>query len=274
MEISEIKEVNLSDIELKGVNVRTDMDTPNSQANLIELAESIRVNGLMQPIILKGVEGNPPYDVIVGQRRFLAHQLIEKETIKASFSGEITDINALLLSLSENICRQELDHSDTMEAVTKLYNHFNKDVYKVKEQLGLSIRTIRSYIKIEEQASDKIKEMLSTRKVTMADAKRAIDASQGDTEKADILVNELSKLTKYEKKRVVEIGQKKAEAKAEDIILEAQKPRSEEAIILSLPMNVHNALEKAVETLSMDAEAITMKILKEWLFNNDFLIEQ
>lgn len=274
MDISEIREVKLSDIKLEGVNVRTDMDTPNSKENIKELAESIRVNGLMQPILLKGVEDHPPYDVIVGQRRFLAHQLLQKETIKASFSGDISDIDALLLSLSENICRQELDYADTMNAITKLYNHFDKDVYKVKERLGLSIRTIRNYIKIEEQATDKIKDMLSSGRVSMADAKRAIDAAQGDIDKADILVEEISKLTKYEKKRVVEIGQTKADAKAEDIIMEAQKPRVEESLILSLPMNVHNALEKAVDTLSMDAEAITMKILKEWLANNDFLIEE
>lgn len=274
MEIAEISDVKLSDIKLEGVNVRTDMNTVNSQENLKELAESIKVNGLMQPILLKGIEGKPPYDVIVGQRRFLAHQILEKETIKASFSGEISDINALLLSLSENICRQELDYADTMNAVTKLYNHFDKDVQKVKEHLGLSLQTIRSFVKIEEQASDKIKEMLSSGKVSMADAKRAIDAAQGDVNKANILVDEISKLTKYEKKRVVEIGQNKVNANAEDIIIEAQKPRVEESLILSLPMNVHTALEKAVEILSMDAEAITMGILKEWLANNDFLIEE
>lgn len=274
MEISEVKEIKLAEIKLDGVNVRTDMNTHNSQENLKELAESIRINGLMQPILLKGNEGQPPYDVIVGQRRFLAHQLLNKETIKASFSGEITDIQAILLSLSENICRQELDHSDTMEAITKLYNHFDKDVHRVKEHLGLSIRTIRNYIKIEEQATEKIKKMLGEGTVSIADAKRAIDASQGDIEKADILVEELSKLTKYEKKRVVEIGQSKVNAKAEDIIIEAQKPRVEESLILSLPMNVHHALEKAVEELSMDAEAITMGVLKEWLASNDFLIEE
>jgi ParB/RepB/Spo0J family partition protein len=273
MEISEIKEVKLSDIKLEGVNVRTDMDTPNSQDNLKELAESIRVNGLMQPILLRGIEGNPPYDVIVGQRRFLAHQMLNKEHIMASFSGEISEIQALLLSLSENICRQELDHGDTREAITKLYNHFEKDIHKVKEHLGLSIQTIRSYIKIEEQASAKIKSMLDAGSVSMADAKRVIDASQGDLTKADILISEISKLTKYEKKRVVDIGKSKVDVTAEDIIIEAQKPILEESIIINLPIKIHKALEKAVEDLSMDAEDITLKILTEWLTNNDFLIE-
>jgi ParB family chromosome partitioning protein len=273
MEISEIEEVKLTDIKLEGVNVRTDLDTPNSKENLEELAESIKVNGLMQPILLRGKSGKPPYDVIVGQRRFMAHQLLGKNTIKATFSGDIEDNEALLLSLSENICRQELNFTDTQNAVMRLYNSYGKDVHKVKEKLGLSVKMIRSYIKIEEQASDKIKELLQDGKISMADAKRSIDASQGDLSKADTLIDEIVKLTKYEKKRVVEAGKAKPEANAEEIIIEAQKMRVEETIILNLPMNIHKALNKAVKDLSIDAEQITMNLLEDWLKSNDFLLE-
>ncbi len=273
MDTSEIKLISLSDIKLEGVNVRTDLNSPNSQENLKELAESIRINGLLQPIVLRGEFGKPPYDVIVGQRRFLAHQLLGKNEIKATFSGEITEIKALLLSLSENICRQELDHNDTMNAVTKLYNYFENDVHKVKQHLGLSVQAIRSYIKIEEQASPKIRDLLSKNMITMIDAKRVIDASQGDLKKADDLADEISKLTKHEKKRVVEIGKTRQQATAQEIIVDAQKPRVEESLIINLPLKVHKALEKAVENLSMEAEDITLKILQEWLENNDFLIE-
>ena len=271
MEISEIKEIKLTDIKLDGVNVRTDLNTPYSQENLQELAASIKVHGLMQPILLKGEFGKPPYGIIIGQRRFLAHQILKKETIYATFSGKIDNTDALLLSLSENICRQELNFNDTQNAITILYNHFNKDIYKVKEHLGLSVHTIRSYIKIEEQASKKIKKLLNEKKVTMADAKRAIDASQGDLNKADILVEELSKLTKYEKKRVVDIGQSKSSSNAHEILSEARKQRVEESIILNLPLDVHEALKKASEKLSMDGEEIALNALKQWLRTNDFL---
>lgn len=274
MEITDIVEVNIDDIELKGVNVRTDLDTPNSQENLKELAESIRVNGLMQPILLRGEFGNPPYDVIVGQRRFLAHKLLNKETIKATFSGPLDEINALLLSLSENICRQELNYTDTADAITLLYNHFDKDVHKVQEHLGLSIRTIRSYIKIQDQASEKIKSLLEQGQVSMSDAKRAIDAAQGDLNKADILVGELANLTKYEKKRVVEIGKEKSDATAEQIVIEAKKPKVEETIILNLPLEVHRALEAASLELSLEGEDIALKALKGWLETNDFLVKK
>jgi len=261
------------DIKVEGINVRTDLNTPNSQKNLAELAENIKINGLMQPIVLKGIYGTPPYEIIVGKRRFMAHQLLGEETIKATFSGEIDEIHALLLSLSENLFRQDLNYTDTAEAITTLYKNFDKDEYEVKKRTGISIRTIRNYIKIEEQATPKIKSLLSEKKISMTDAKRAIDAAQGENEKADQLIDEIVKMTKYEKKRVVEIGSKNKDATASEIIEDAQKPKLEETVILNLPLNVHEALMKAAEELSLDPEMITMDVLKTWLKTNDYLTE-
>ena len=274
MDISKVLEVPMSDVELKGINVRTDLDTPNSQESLKELAESIRINGLMQPIILRGEYGKPPYDVIVGQRRYMAHRMLGEKTIKATFSGVIDDMDALLFSLSENMCRQELNYADTADAVTKLYNHYGKDEYEVQKHLGLSIRSIRNYIKIDEKATEKIKSLLRENKVSMADAKRAIDAAQGNTELADQLVDEIAKLTKYEKKRLVEVGQQKKVSSAQEMLEEARKPKLEESIILNLPLNVHKALILASEKMAVEPEEITMNALTTWLKSNNFLVEE
>lgn len=173
MDITQVFEVPIENIKLQGSNVRSDLESPNSQENLRELAENIKINGLLQPIVLRGVEGEPPYDVIVGQRRFLAHQILGAKTIKATFSGEIDKMDALLLSLSENMCRQEMNFEDTSNAITVLYQHFDNDEYKVQQHTGFSIRTIRSYIKIDAHATEKIKSLIRNNKISMADAKRA-----------------------------------------------------------------------------------------------------
>lgn len=273
MEINNVIEVPLDQIQLQGSNVRSDLNTPNSVQSLNELAENIRVNGLMQPIMLKGVPtDSPPYDVVVGQRRFLAHKLLHASTIKATFSGAVNDIEALLLSLSENMCRQEMNNEDISLAVTRLYKHFG-DEYEVQKRTGFSIRMIRSFLKIEAQASDKIKVLLKEQKISMADAKRAIDASQGDKQKADVLIDELIKLSKYEKKRLVESGVNNPKADVADLIEAARKPKLEETIILNLPRKVHSALLQASEKLSIDIEELTLNTLVSWLKTNDFLVE-
>ena len=272
MNISEIHEILLSDIQLGGINVRTDLNSANSKENLAELAQSIKENGLMQPIVLKGVlDVNKPYDVVVGQRRFLAHKLLGLTSIKAIFTGKISDLDALVLSLSENLLRQDLNHSDTMDAVTKLYTAYGNDERRVKEKLGLSIKAIRSYIKVEAQATPKIKQMLRDKQLSLMDAKRAIIAAQGDGLKADIFVDSLSGMTKYEKIRAVEYGQNNPNARAEEIVDVGMTPKMEPTLILSLPLKISKALKKASEALSLESEDIIMDALTNWLKSNDYL---
>lgn len=271
MDISHVIDVKLSDIRLDGINVRSDLDSAFSQEGIEELAENIKLNGLLQPIVLRGENGKPPYDVIVGQRRFLAHQKLGVVTVKATFSGNINEMESLLLSLSENMCRQEMNYTDTSNAITKLYNYYGKDEYKVKAHTGFSIKMIRSYVRIEEQATTKIKQLLTDKKLSMADAKRAIDASQGDHNKADELVEQLTKLTKYEKGRLVEAGAKNPKATTQELLEDAKKPRLEETIILNIPPKVHKALLAASQQLSLEIEQVTMTALINWLQTNEFL---
>jgi ParB/RepB/Spo0J family partition protein len=273
MDISNVIDVNISDILVQNSNVRTDLNSENSQEGLRELAENIRINGLMQPIVLRGNFGNPPYDVIIGQRRFLAHQLLSATTIKATFSGVIDATQALLLSLSENMCRQEMNFEDTSNAITKLYTHFNKDEYEVQKHTGFSIRMIRSYVKIEEQATEKIKAYLKSGTVSMVDAKRAIDAAQGNEEKANFFIDEIRNLTTYEKKRLVDTATKNPNNSANEILEDAKKPKFEETIILNLPLKINKALLLASDKLSIDREELTMNALVAWLKVNDFLVD-
>lgn len=273
MDITKVSAVLLDEIELKDSNVRSDLDSPNSIENLNELAENIKVNGLLQPIVLRGEEGKPPYDIIVGKRRFLAHKILGEKTIKAVFSGKIENIEVLLLSISENMCRQEMNFEDTSNAITTLYKHFGNDESQVQKHTGFSIRMIRSYVRIDAHATDKIKDLIRENKISMSDAKRAIDASQGDNNKADILIDELVKLSKYEKKRLVESGLRNPEAKADELLAEARQPKLEETVILNLPRKVHKALVVAADKLSIDIEELTINTLTNWLKTNDFLID-
>lgn len=273
MDISNVVEVKISDIKLDGANVRSDLESPNSQEGLQELADNIKVNGLLQPIVLRGTLGAPPYDVIVGQRRFLAHKILKQKTIKATFSGKVSDIEAILLSLSENMCRQEMRFEDMSNAITKLYTKFGKDEKKVKEHTGFSIRMIRTYVKVEEQATPKIKKLLSSKKISMADAKRVVDASLGDHKKADILIDEITKLTSYEKKRLVESGSRNPKLKVSEILKDAKQPKLEETIFINLPVKVHKALAKAAASLSVDVEELTKNTIISWLKTNDYLVD-
>ncbi|MDO9566886.1 MAG: ParB N-terminal domain-containing protein, partial [Candidatus Desulfaltia sp.] len=66
-----IHDVKIAQISVSKLNVRVE----NATTGIDELAASIKKHGLLQPVVLLGSYGTPPYELIAGQRRFLAHQL-------------------------------------------------------------------------------------------------------------------------------------------------------------------------------------------------------
>ena len=269
MENDKIYEIKIEDIEVSDKNVRHS----NPFKDLDELAASIKKHGLLQPVVLLGQYGKPPFELIAGQRRFLAHeQKLNKKTIKALFAGNLTKNQAILHSLVENVQRVELNHADTAKAITELYILFKRDDRKVQKETGLSLRKVRDYIQIEERASEKMKSKLREGKVTTADVKRALRAAQDSIKKAEELLDLMEQypLTKYQKTRVIQYGEVHKRASAKKIIEEAMRPRVEQKIMISLPKGIRTALEKATRDFSMDAEEIVTDILKQWLSDQGY----
>ncbi|MFQ5685950.1 MAG: ParB/RepB/Spo0J family partition protein [Candidatus Scalindua sp.] len=258
-------------IPLKVISVsNSNVRMTDREAGIDELAKSIQKYGLLQPVVLMGKPGNPPYELIVGQRRYLAHKKLGKKNILAVFR-DVGELDAKILSLTENMHRVELNHADKAEAITELYKRYDKDERQVAEELRLPVRTIRDYIKIEERATPKAKEWLRQGKVTKADVKRVIDAAQGDDKKADRLLEEIRNLTRYERPRAVDFGKSHPKASADEIITAAKTPRLERTIILNITKEVDNALNEAEKQLLLDRESIAGMALFEWLKDNGFL---
>lgn len=265
---NQIYEIPLNKIRISESNVRqTDKD-----AEIAELAESIKTHGLLQPVVLTGsFNDKPPYELIAGSRRYRAHKFLGKDTIRAIFYGKVDNIKAKIISLSENMHKVELNDADKAEVITALYIHYNKDERKLAKELDLPLRTVKDYIKIEEQATPKAKGLLREGKVTKADVKRAIDASQGDDKKADRLLEKISGLSKYIKSRAVEYGKSNPKATADEIIEAGQKYKESPTIILDIDEETDEALKKAEKQLSMDRTSIATKALSDWLKGHGYL---
>jgi ParB/RepB/Spo0J family partition protein len=269
--ISDIVDVPLKDIEISNDNVRHS----DPMRDLDELAASIRIHGLLQPVVLRGVEGKPPYDLIGGQRRFLAHQKVLKtKTIRAVFVGNMSKTESVIRSLVENLQRVELEYGDTAEAVTFLYKQLGNDERKVQEQTGLSIRKIRDFIEIDARATPHMKALLKAKRVSIADVKRSIRAAQDNLQKAEELLDLIVKYqpTSHQKRRLVSFGEQNKSASAAKILKEATKPSVEQNLIITLPDELIAALRKATKSLSIEADELAAQVLTEWLRNQGFTI--
>jgi ParB family chromosome partitioning protein len=269
-----IHEIKLSDIRVSKENVRRQQA---DKEELEDLANSIKKHGLLQPVMLRGrYEDGPPYELIVGQRCFRAHEKLRKPRIRAVFVEGLDDTHAMLLSLAENIHRVELTYADAADAVTALYKKFGRDERKVVAETGMSLRKVRQCIYIQERASEETKKKLRSREVSLMDAQRALLAADGDSKKADQLLRFMKQyeLTSYQKKRMVEYGTAHPNAVPKKVVEEALEPKVEPNIIVNLPEDVRKALTEAAEKLNLSDEEVASRALKEWLSDKGFLSEQ
>lgn len=100
------------------------------------------------------------YELIAGQRRFLACQRLGWETIPAIIRDITDDTDATILSLVENVHRADLNPIDKARAYQKIYEKY-KDYNKVARETGVSVSTIRKYLTLLKLAPS-IQEKLTT----------------------------------------------------------------------------------------------------------------
>lgn len=138
----------------KVLNIKLEQIQPNKnqprqdlETNINNLKESIEQEGLLQPIIVSKIENNK-YIIVAGHRRFKAHQLLNKDTIKAIVHHEVfTDEQLDEKALLENLQRENLSVYEIAETLTKLNRDQNFNVAKIEKLTGYKKTQVYDYIK-------------------------------------------------------------------------------------------------------------------------------
>ncbi|MGS0468791.1 ParB/RepB/Spo0J family partition protein [Cobetia marina] len=114
---------------------------------LEELADSIRAQGVMQPIVVRPIaEGC--YEIIAGERRWRASQLAELDTIPAVIREGISDEIALALALIENIQRENLNPVEEAMALKRLLDEFELTQQQVGDAVGRSRAQVANLLRL------------------------------------------------------------------------------------------------------------------------------
>jgi len=121
---------------------RRDMDP---QA-LEELAQSIRAQGVMQPIVVRPIGGGR-YEIIAGERRWRASQQAGQERIPAMVR-EVPDETAIAMALIENIQREDLNPLEEAIALQRLQQEFQLTQQQVAEAVGKSRATVTNLLRL------------------------------------------------------------------------------------------------------------------------------
>ena len=135
---------------------------------LEELAASIRVHGIMQPIVVRSV-GIDRYEIIAGERRWRAAQLAELDSIPALIK-EVSDEAAIAMALIENIQREDLNAIEEAFALQRLQQEFELTQQQVADAVGKSRSAIANLLRLL-QLSEPVRLMLERGDLEMGHAR-------------------------------------------------------------------------------------------------------
>ncbi len=121
---TQVQEIYTDQIDLPKENMRTEID----RDSLYELAENIKKNGLISPITVRPKDDR--YELVAGQRRYLAHQIAGILKIKCVVRV-LTDDEALAVMTSENLERSDVNPIDEANHVGRLLTAHNNDIDEV-----------------------------------------------------------------------------------------------------------------------------------------------
>jgi ParB family chromosome partitioning protein len=121
---------------------RRDIDPESLQ----ELADSIRAQGVMQPIVVRPI-ADRKYEIIAGERRWRATQLAGLDKIPALIR-EVPDSAAIAMSLIENIQREDLNPIEEAAALMRLQQEFELTQQEVANAIGKSRSTVANLLRL------------------------------------------------------------------------------------------------------------------------------
>ena len=132
-----------------------------------DLAASIESEGLLQPIVVRPTDKG--YELIAGERRWRAHQYLEKPTILARLL-DASDLSSASLSLIENLQREELNPVEEALGYQSLVSDFNLTQAEVAERMGKSRTHITNLMRLL-QLDGELKRLLAEGELSVGHAK-------------------------------------------------------------------------------------------------------
>lgn len=169
---------------------------------LEELSNSIRTQGIINPIVIRAIEKNR-YEIIAGERRWRAAQLAQLTEVPVLIKT-ISDETALAISLIENIQRQDLNPLEEAEGIQRLINEFSMTHQQVAETLGRSRTAITNLLRLLSLAPA-VKLLLQQGQIEMGHARALLSLDPTlQTQAAEKVVK--NKLSVRETERLVQSG--------------------------------------------------------------------
>lgn len=230
--------------EIKLDEIRPNPYQPRKHFNeeaLNELAESIKQQGVFQPVIIRRstIKG---YELIAGERRVRASHLAGKSTIPA-IVRDIDDVQMIEIAVIENLQREDLSPLEEAEAYSMLMENLSLTQAEVADRIGKSRPYIANYLRLL-QLPDTIKEYVNEEKLSMGQARTILglkDKSQM-IKLADKVIKE--NLTVRQLEELVQISNQSASLQPKTT---RKKPVNKSPYILAIEQQIEEKFGTSIQ---------------------------
>ncbi len=218
-------EIEISKIEPNPYQPRTEFN----QEALEELAASIKLLGLIQPITVRPLPDGR-YQIISGERRFRASQIAGLETIPA-YIRKTDDQGMLEMAIVENIQREDLDSIEVALSFQRLIEECNLTQEAMAERVGKKRATVTNYLRLLRLPAE-IQFAIRAKKISMGHAKAllSLENDKDQLKFANQIIEQDLSVRQIEQK-IQKLGQKK------------EKKEKEDTPIIELPDNHFRVIE-------------------------------
>ena len=159
--------------------------------NLVELTNSIKERGMIQPIVVrKSNDDMSKFEIIAGERRWLAAQRAGLHNVPVVIT-EADDLKSLEFAIVENVQRHDLNPLEEAQGYKRLIDEFSYDQEKVSKFIGKSRSHITNSLRLLTLPQDVIK-LIETQKITAGHAKILVGLSNASFVASKIIEKKLS----------------------------------------------------------------------------------
>jgi ParB family chromosome partitioning protein len=204
-----ITEIACSAIKPNPFQPRTDFN----EEEIKSLAESIRSQGLLQPILVRQKGGNE-YEIVSGERRFRATQELGRATIPCIVRQKLSDREMREVALVENIQREDLNEMEKAEAYQKLIIEYGYTHDQLSKQLGKSRTVVTNSLRLLNLPLE-VQQLVRKNAVSAGHARAllSVEDNQYRIELARKIVDEGLSVREVEKRTQSAVQQKKGKEK-------------------------------------------------------------
>lgn len=243
-----------------------------NDGTLAELAQSIREHGVLQPLLVRAIDGKEgSYEIVAGERRWRAAQLARIHEVPVIML-DLEDLEAFKIALIENLQREDLDPIDEAAGYQRLLEEYKQTQEQLAKAVGKSRPHITNMLRLL-NLPNRVQAHLSAGDITMGHARALITAADPEALVKQVIEQGLS--VRQTEKLAADANGREQKTRSPRIIHDAPPAKApKDADTIALENDMSNALGMKVSIDSADGKSGSLKIEFKTLDQLDELLHR